>query len=214
MRFFIVIGLVAVIMNLTGCSSNQKTSNNPMPTPEAAGSFNNPVPTVTPEGDKTDELGIVRDERFYSMKSKDSSLIQLKNDETSVQEALGQPLKKTSPQPLGDGADTFSKMLGKTLEYDGLSLKFLGKSAEELWLSEIEISKSEYETSEGIKVGDSLEALQSAYPSIKYMDTMLLEDKPNSKVYGFRQDELGFFADFIVDGNDQIEGIHMYFVFD
>lgn len=134
----------------------------------------------------------IQEDNYYSIKTDESSLIQLRNDEKSVREVLGKPLKETTPEPLGDGADTFSGMYSKTLEYDGLTLKLLGKSAEELWLSEIELSSNKYATSEGIKVGDSLNTLLNAYPNIKYLDTTVLENKPNSKVYGFRQGELGF----------------------
>ncbi|CAM4404643.1 hypothetical protein P4H42_21245 [Paenibacillus macerans] len=201
MKNFIIFGFMVTVITLTSCSSNEETSNSTVPTSEITAPSNDPVPSI-------------QEDNYYSIKTDESSLIQLRNDEKSVREVLGKPLKETTPEPLGDGADTFSGMYSKTLEYDGLTLKLLGKSAEELWLSEIELSSNKYATSEGIKVGDSLNTLLNAYPNIKYLDTTVLENKPNSKVYGFRQGELGFFADFVVDENEKIEAVHMYFVFD
>ncbi|WP_182301389.1 hypothetical protein [Cohnella cholangitidis] len=85
---------------------------------------------------------------------------------------------------------------------------------DDLWLAEIVLTKNKYETSEGIKVGDTLNALINAYPNIKFSATTVIDEKPNSEVYEFFQDSLGFFAEFIIDENETIEEIHMYFLFD
>lgn len=105
-------------------------------------------------------------------------------------------------------------MYSKHLYYSGLTLKFLGIEKSSLWISEIILDKNEYETSEGIKVGDHLEKLKNAYSNIKYENLKTIENKPNSKIYEYFQGDLGFFAEFIVNESDVIEEIHMYFLFD
>ena len=236
MKHFLLTSLLGTTLILASCTNNS-SNNTSSPTatqtstPNLAVASNDPIPSGTtevstgsvvpeievPESEYPDAnssvVGKVLEDKYYSIKS-NKSLVQLRNNEKSVVNILGKPIKETTPKQLGDGADTFSEMYSKTISYEGLSLRFLGMSEEELWLAEIKISGNKYQTSEGIKVGDSLKSLLNAYPNIKYIDTTVIEEKPNSKVYGFWQDYLGFFANFIIDENDIIEEIHMYFVFD
>ncbi|WP_373232135.1 hypothetical protein [Cohnella sp.] len=236
MKHFSLITFLVTTLILASCTNNNSNNTSsptgtPTSTPNLAVASNDTIPSGTtevstesevpeievPESEYPDvnssEVGKVLEDKYYSIKS-NKSLVQLRNDEESVLNILGKPIKETTPKQLGDGADTFSEMYSKTISYEGLSLRFLGMSEEELWLAEIEISSNKYQTSEGIKIGDSLNSLLNAYPNIKYKDTTIIEEKPNTKVYGFWQDYLGFFADFLIDENENIEEIHMYFVFD
>ncbi|GGH60231.1 hypothetical protein GCM10008014_34570 [Paenibacillus silvae] len=161
----------------------------------------------------TPELGNIKEDKYYSIKYK-QSLVQLRDDEKTVVHILGEPDEASQVKQLGDGADTFSDMYSKHLYYSGLTLKFLGMEKSSLWLSEIILDKNEYETSEGIKVGDHLEKLKNAYSNIKYEKLKTIDNKPNLKIYEYFQGDLGFFAEFIVNESDVIEEIHMYFLFD
>lgn len=230
-HFLLTIFIVATII-IDGCTDNNSIStSSPTATPTSAPNLafvsNDPIPPGTTEVSKEPEMsesqypdgnsskvGKILEDRYYSIKL-NKSRVQLTNDEKSVLKILGKPIKETKPKQLGDGADTFSEMYSKTIFYKGLSLRFLGMSEEKLWLEEMELSGDKYQTSEGIKVGDSLKSLLNAYPNIKYKETTIIKEKPNSKVYGFWQDyQVGYFADFIINENDIIEEIRMYFVFD
>lgn len=159
------------------------------------------------------ELGNIKEDKYYSIKYK-QSFVQLRDNEKTVVHILGEPDEASQVKQLGDGADTFSGMYSKNLYYSGLTLKFLGVEKNSLWLSEIILDENEYETSEGIKVGDRLEKLKNAYSNIKYENLKTIENKPNLKIYEYFQGDLGFFAEFIVDESDVIKEIHMYFLFD
>jgi len=188
-------------------------------------SIERPTPSAISESNSTEdvestdqpvsfpELGIIKEDKYYSIKY-NQSLVQLRDDEKTVVNILGEPNEASQAKQLGDGADTFSDMYSKNLYYSGLTLKFLGMEESNLWLSEIIFDNNEYETSEGIKVGDQLEKLKNAYPNIKYADLKTIDEKPNSKIYEYFQGDLGFFAEFIVDESEVIEEIHMYYLFD
>ncbi|WP_145412726.1 hypothetical protein [Paenibacillus xylanexedens] len=161
----------------------------------------------------TPELGNIKEDKYYSIKYK-QSFVQLRDKEKTVVHILGEPEEASQVKQLGDGADTFSGMYSKNLYYSGLILKFLGVEKNSLWLSEIILDENEYETSEGIQVGDHLEKLKNAYSNIKYANLKRIDNKPNLKIYEYFQGDLGFFAEFIVNESDVIKEIHMYFLFD
>lgn len=215
--------IICVVIFLTVGCSKFKEENSSITSTKSSIEF--ATPSAISESDSTEEvvstdqpvstpgLGNIKEDKYYSIKY-NQSFVQLRNDEKTVVNILGDPNEVSQVKQLGDGADTFSDMYSKDLYYSGLTLKFLGMEESNLWLSEIILDKNEYETSEGIKVGDHLEKLKNAYPNIKYEDLKTIENKPNSKIYEYFQGDLGFFAEFIVDDSDVIEEIHMYFLFD
>jgi|GEM_PF-3846425 len=232
MKYVLLITFFGITLLVAGCTDNTSSATaTPTSTLNTAEASNDPIPSETtelsieseipehevPESENPDtyfvEAGKILEDKYYSIKS-NNTLVQLRLDEKSVLHTLGEPIKETTPQKLGAGADTFSEMYSKTTSYEGLSLLFLGMSEEDLWVTDIKVNGDKYQTSEGIKVGDSLKSLFNAYPNIQFMATIVIEEKPNSRVYRFWQDHLGFFAEFIVDENDIIEEIHMYYLFD
>ncbi|KAA8787548.1 hypothetical protein ABIE27_003697 [Paenibacillus sp. 4624] len=222
MKIISSIIICVILLLIVGCSDFKEenssiTATNP--------SIESPTTIANSESDSTEEavstdppvstleLGNIKEDKYYSIKYK-QSLVQLRDDEKTVVHILGEPDEASQVKQLGDGADTFSGMYSKDLYYSGLTLKFLGMEKSSLWLSEIILDKNEYETSEGIKVGDHLDKLKNAYSNIKYENLKTIENKPNLKIYEYFQGDLGFFAEFIVDESDVIEEIHMYFLFD
>ncbi|WP_427051603.1 hypothetical protein [Paenibacillus sp. TC-CSREp1] len=222
MKIISPIIICVILLLIVGCS-DFKEKNSSIPATNS--SIEPPTTIANTESDSTEEavstdppvstpeLGNIKEDKYYSIKYK-QSLVQLRDDEKTVVHILGEPDEASQVKQLGDGADTFSGMYSKDLYYSGLTLKFLGMEKSSLWLSEIILDKNEYETSEGIKVGDHLEKLKNAYSNIKYEKLKTIENKPNLKIYEYFQGDFGFFAEFIVDESDVIEEIHMYFLFD
>jgi hypothetical protein len=222
MKIISSIIICVTLLFIVGCSDLQEenpsiTATNPSVVPPTTNANSESDSTekavLTDPQVSTPELGYIKEDKYYSIKY-EQSLVQLRDDEKTVVHILGEPDEASQVKQLGDGADTFSGMYSKDLYYSGLTLKFLGMEKSSLWLSEIILDKNEYETSEGIKVGDHLEKLKNAYSNIKYENLKTIENKPNLKIYEYFQGDLGFFAEFIVDESDVIEEIHMYFLFD
>jgi hypothetical protein len=155
--------------------------------------------------------GVIADDSNYAIKIGDQLLTITDSEKRAVQ-LLGKPKKLEPANQLGEGADTFSEMYGNSLEFDGLTLSLLGMTESEMWISELEVTTNKYPTSMGIKVGDTVENLQKAYPNIYYRESASI-DEPNLEMYEYYQDFYGYHAEFMVKDNI-IQRINMYFLFD
>ncbi|GFN30454.1 hypothetical protein [Paenibacillus xylaniclasticus] len=234
MRSALLISMLGAALFLSGCANNSSSTtaapNSALNSaessiqPEASdlteGSLQSP--TVEPEAEQLDdhalqpiEAGKILEDQYYSIKPiSNDSRVQLRDDEDTVVNTLGSPIEETAPKKLGEGADTFSEMYQKTVSYEGLTMQFLGMDQDKLWLAGMKMDGDQYQTSEGIKVGDHLQSLLDAYPNISHKVDMVIEEKPNARVYSFWQDDLGFIAEFIVNDQDIVEEIQMYYLFD
>lgn len=79
---------------------------------------------------------------------------------------LGKPLKESTRQ-LGPEADTFNGTYLKTMTYRGLELTLASGDGEKYSLINMRVTDRRYPTSLGIRVGDTAEQVEAAYPSIE-----------------------------------------------
>ncbi|MGI2294959.1 hypothetical protein [Paenibacillus sp. GXUN7292] len=107
---------------------------------------------------------------FYAM-SVDDTLIPLwvKEHEADLVKLLGDPINEAVKRLGEDGEDAgpFAGTYVKDLTYDGLELKLASGGGEEYRIIGMRISSSKYATSLGIKVGDTAEQVEAAYPFIE-----------------------------------------------
>jgi hypothetical protein len=82
-------------------------------------------------------------------------------------EILGTPISEEIRE-LGLGSDTFTGCFVKTMKYEGLEIELFSPpdNGVTFWICSIKVTGDLYPTSRGIRVGDSLETLKNAYPSI------------------------------------------------
>jgi hypothetical protein len=82
-------------------------------------------------------------------------------------EILGTPISEEI-EKLGPGSDTYTGCFIKTVKYEGLEIRLFSPpdNGVTFWILGIKVTGDLYPTSRGIRVGDSLETLKNAYPSI------------------------------------------------
>lgn len=87
------------------------------------------------------------------------------DNEVDLHALLGKPLKESTKQ-LGPEADTFDGTYTKSISYQGLELNLASGDGERFWLIGMQVTER-YPTSLGIRVGDTVQQVEAAYPSIK-----------------------------------------------
>lgn len=86
----------------------------------------------------------------------------------NLDQILGTPLKKKTKQ-LDLNSDTFAGSFIKDLEYPGIKLKLFSppQNGRTFWIQEIILTDKKHKTINGIRLGDALESVKQAYPSLK-----------------------------------------------
>ena len=86
------------------------------------------------------------------------------NFETELENPRKQKIKQ-----LDSNSDTFSGSFIKELEFDGLKLKLFSppQNGRTFWVQEIIITTNKYKTTKGIGIGDEMDKVTQAYPSLK-----------------------------------------------
>lgn len=96
----------------------------------------------------------------------DSKAIALRawENEAQLDTLLGKP-DSVSSRVLGDGADTHMGATIKSIAYPGLKLEiYVPKGKESGWVMNMSATNSQYATSRGAKVGDSVARIKQLYP--------------------------------------------------
>ncbi|TYQ14995.1 UNVERIFIED_CONTAM: copper amine oxidase-like protein [Acetivibrio alkalicellulosi] len=127
------------------------------------------------EHQETDE---VIDEEKFGIKFDDSEIkIGDWDDQINLNEMFGEPISEKLEE-LGEGADTYAGSYLKKIEFDGIVITLMSPptNGETFFVEKIQITKPEYETLRGVKVGDSLEKIQEIYGE-------LYHDEYNDRYY-------------------------------
>jgi hypothetical protein len=118
----------------------------------------------------SDEYGETEHENNEDMNySLTIGTITLKLRQTKLNATLESlPNKRISDETevLGQGSDTFTGSFLRTLKYDGLELMLFAPkdNPDNFWLMMMTVTTSDAKTEQGIKVGDTVEALLAKYP--------------------------------------------------
>ena len=109
------------------------------------------------------------DKDLYSVQG-DGGTISLRQwDSTvSLEQVTGKPLRRNTRQ-LDQHSDTYAGSFIKELEYDGLKIKLFSppQNGRTFWIQEIILTGNRYRTGNGVGIGDSLEHVKTAYPSLQ-----------------------------------------------
>ncbi len=123
-------------------------------------------------------------------------------------EILGTPISEEIIE-LGPGSDTFTGCFVKTMKYEGLEIELFSPldNGVTFWILSIKVTGDLYPTSRGIRVGDSLETLKNAYPSLTKVPDGRTDD--NNRAYGIADMSSCLFMQFeIKDGIIQYISIY------
>jgi hypothetical protein len=79
-------------------------------------------------------------------------------------DALGTP-RDTSRRILGAGADTHMGSIIEDYTYSGIKLEFFGPpQGQDVWLLSMDLSGNDWETTRGVRIGDTEAILKEKYP--------------------------------------------------
>jgi hypothetical protein len=112
---------------------------------------------------------IVQPKDIYGVVINDTIIFLRQWDSTiNLEKLLGTPLKKNTKE-LDLNSDTFAGSFIKNLEFPGLKLKLFSpkQNGKTFWIQEIIPTDGRYRTINGIGIGDSLEKIKQAYPSLQ-----------------------------------------------
>lgn len=128
--------------------------------------------------------------------------------EVDLEKVLGNPVSQ-NVEELGDGADTLTGSFIKILKYDGLRIELFSpkQDGKDFWIMTMDIFKKGYKTSRGIEVGNTVEEVKNAYPSIE----IALDGRtdPNNCAYVIRNEEQYNYLQFEVQ-DGMVSGIKIF----
>lgn len=144
-----------------GCSAEKESiEKNPIEAKAEVREKASAIENKTVESQKTEEHNIEITDKDFSL---GEISLQAWEKDINLQERLGEPKEENVKELNGDG---YTGSIVKTLKYDGLELVLFSPDGESYWIMEMAISSDQFETHRGIKIGDTLDALKKAYPSI------------------------------------------------
>jgi hypothetical protein len=147
--------LIPVLVVWILCACKDKTANNN--SPDINKSDSGPAPSTN------------TDAGIYSVQLADTTISLQQWDSTiNLREQLGQPIQQKNSK-LDSSADTYAGSFTKEMEFAGLRLKLFSppQNGKSFWIQEMVITTSEYKTANGITIGDELEKVKRAYPSLE-----------------------------------------------
>ena len=109
------------------------------------------------------------DPGIYGIQLPNTSVFLQQWDSTiNFEKELGHPRKQNIKQ-LDSNSDTFSGSFIKDLEFEGLKLKLFSppQNGRTFWVQEIIITSNKFKTTKGISIGDEMEKVKQAYPTLK-----------------------------------------------
>lgn len=130
------------------------------------------------------------DDTDFSVKYNDGSIkLGDWDDKINIKEIFGEPLSEKTEQ-LGPNADTFNGSYAKEMKFDGLVLRLDSPkdNGKTFFVTMINITKDDFVTSRGIKVGDSYRKILE-----KYMYTPLWETNYDPKNHDYLMKNEGYY---------------------
>jgi hypothetical protein len=129
-----------------------------------------PVTTPTTTASPVTSMAPRPDTGIYSIRLSDTITLSLQQWDSTIdlQKLLGKPVKQIS-RKLDRNSDTFAGSFIKDLEYDGLKLQLFSppQNGKTYWVHEIILTNNKYTTSRKVRVGDEIQKVNQAYPSIQ-----------------------------------------------
>ncbi len=103
--------------------------------------------------------------------------------EVDLENLLGKPTHEKTTN-LGPASDTFAGSYVKELKFDGIELELFSPKDDgnDFYILSMLVTDSKYQTSRGIKVGDSLEELKKTYPETE----PVLDGRTDENNMGYR----------------------------
>ena len=130
------------------------------------------------------------DDTDFSVKYNDGSIkLGDWDDKINIKEIFGEPLSEKTEQ-LGPNADTFNGSYAKEMKFDGLVLRLDSPkdNGKTFFVTMINITKDDFVTSRGIKVGDSYRKILE-----EYMYTPLWETNYDPKNHDYLMKNEGYY---------------------
>lgn len=131
------------------------------------------VSDSSPRAATTDDRPAANDDELpadiYGIRVNNTNLFLQQWDSTyTLEKDLGKPLINRTKQ-LDLNSDTYAGSFIRDLEYPGLKLKLFSpkQNGKTFWIQEIILTDKRYQTVNGVRIGDDLEKVKQAYPSIK-----------------------------------------------
>ncbi len=117
------------------------------------------------------------------------------DQEIDLGRLFGKPIKETVKRLGDDGQDAgpFTGTYVKELIYDGLEIRLSSGDGKEYRIVSMRLSSDKYATSLGIRVGDSAEQVERAYPSIEH--ALDGREAPGDYAYVFGHNMIGLLID-------------------
>lgn len=115
------------------------------------------------------ETEVANEIPLYAIQARGGEYLKLQDWDNVVDlyDLLGEPLSEQTEQ-LGPNADTHNGSWVKHLKYAGIDLRLFSpkQNGQSFWLMNMTLTTDAYASSLGIRVGDTVQALQEAYPTI------------------------------------------------
>lgn len=157
-----------------------------------------PVEPVTPA--EPEPFALMAGQRAIPLKSWDS--------ETDLEAILGKPISEKQ-EVLNAGSDTYTGSTVRILEYDGLSIRLFSPkdNGKTFWIMAMDLTGTNLQTPQGIKVGSGLAELKAAYASLEAVPDGRTD--ADNRAYRIMEMEESKFMVFEVE-KGQVKKIEMY----
>lgn len=178
--------------------------------PASLGKLVSQEPPSAEQQDISDRIS----DSYYSLRIGDQ-LLSISDDINRIKKLLGEPSSESIDYPAG-GEGIFGKLYFGTLQYDGLIIGLTGDSESNLSISSITLNSEKYQTGGEVRVGNTVEQLQTQYPEIIQIDEDDDLDNPNAKRYENQFDNSDIYSvhvEYIVK-NERIIEISIFQIID
>lgn len=171
-RLFVAASLAGVIMTAIGCTSPEASSTgNPSSTASASTIAGQTAAPPSPSAAETQAE--TQASSTYALQIGDErGLLHLQDwdDRTDLEGLLGKPLSQKMEAL--ENADTLTGSFVKELTYEGLRLELFSpkQNGQSFWVMSMEATAPQYETPDGIAVGNTVADVKKAYPGIAIGD--------------------------------------------